>query len=112
MKNTIKKLVRESLINEDEKDRYKVDKKDDKDGREANTKRDYTDIQNALDKDKNPTAPSHVGVMKSMGIEDDEFGVNRSLFGKKVHQEKNNEGGLYQFNEKELAKIRGIVGLA
>lgn len=116
LRDKIKELVRESLLREkgaNDKSNPNQDKsKGSTDKREANTKRDYSDIQNALNKDKNPTAPSHVGVMKSMGIEDDEAGVNRSLFGKKVHQERNSEGGLYQFDEKEAAIIRGIVGLA
>ena len=44
-----------------------------------------------------------------MGIPDDENGVNRSLFGKKLHQEKNEDGSLYQFDDKELAKLRGVI---
>lgn len=111
-KNKIKQLVRESLLSENEGNDRKGTDKGATDKREANTKKDYSDIQNALDKGKNPTAPSHVGVMKAMGIEDDEAGVNRSLFGKKLHQERNSEGGLYQFDDKDAATIRGIVGLA
>lgn len=111
-KNKIKELVRESLLREKGSGEQKDAEKDSKDKREANTKKDYSDIQNALDKGKNPTAPSHVGVMKAMGLEDDEAGVNRSLFGKKLHQDTNSEGGLYQFNDEEAATIRAIVGLA
>lgn len=115
MKNIIKRLVRESLTLEDKGGNKEKgdDKKSSKNGgKEKNTKMDYADVQNALDKDRNPTAPSHVGVMKSLGIEDDDAGVNRSLFGKKLHQEKNSDGGLYQFDENTIAKIRAIVGLA
>lgn len=115
MRDTIKQLVREGLLNrkkrvkevDDEQDGEK--KQGNTDNHESNTKKDYTDIQHALDKDKNPTGPSHVGIMKSMGIEDDKNGVNRSLFGKKVHQDRNEDGGLYQFNDDELATIRGII---
>lgn len=116
-KDKIKSLVRESLLRE--KGRVETEKKDSEGGnsekdarKEKAIKKDYTDIQNALDTDKNPTAPSQVGIMKSMGISDDEKGVNRSLFGKKLHQEKNDEGGLYQFNDDELAKIRGILQIS
>lgn len=115
MKDIIKQLVRESLLREKPQQgtpQEAPQKTDTTDKREGNTKRDYSDIQNAMNKDKNPTAPSHVGVMKSLGIEDDEAGVNRSLFGKKLHQERNSDGGLYQFDEKSAAKIRAIVGLA
>jgi hypothetical protein len=56
-RNRIKSILRESLgfVSEDEEGN---------DSPSENTKRDYTDIQNALNKDHNPTAPSHVGVMK------------------------------------------------
>jgi len=114
-KNKIKQMVRESLLREKPESKPDPNSKGNARGDkkvESTTKKDYSDIQNALNKDKNPTAPSHVGVMKSMGIEDDEAGVNRSLFGKKVHQDKNSEGGLYQFDDKDAATIRGIIGLA
>jgi len=104
-KDDIKYKLRESLmeLSEDKE-------KDEKDGdKEKNTKKDYSDVQLALDKDRDPTAPSQVGVMKKMGIPDDKKGVNRSLFGKKLHQEKNDEGGLYQFDDKELSRLRGII---
>lgn len=119
MKNIIKNLLRESLfkarrpvseINTDEDGEDNDDSKQGNyDNHDVNTIRDYTDVQNALNKTKNPTGPSQVGIMKAMGIEDDEKGVNRSLFGKKLHQDKNDEGGTYQFNDDELATIRGII---
>tara|TARA_R110002050_G_scaffold131289_2_gene253074 strand:+ start:10273 stop:10638 length:366 start_codon:yes stop_codon:yes gene_type:complete len=113
-KDIIKKLVRSSLLKEEEKTRTSVEDKEkdsSKDGREENKNslRDYSDVKNSLDKDKNPTAPSHVGIMKSMGIENDEGGIARSLFGKKLRQEKNSEGGVYQFDDDDLAKIRAII---
>lgn len=114
-KTLIKKLVRESLLRE--KPRHgapegEAKNTDTTDKREKSTKKDYSDVVNTLDKSKKPTAPSQVGVMKAMGIADDESGVNRSLFGKKLHQEKNDEGGLYQFNDEELGQIRGILGIS
>ena len=110
-KDKIKNLVRESLLaekgkGEEEKAKQVDPKKDD----ETRSKW-YTDVQNALDKGKNPTAPSQVGVMKAMGIQDDTKGVNRSLWGKKLHREKNDEGGVYEFSFDELAQIRGILGM-
>jgi hypothetical protein len=93
--NYIKNKLRESLIVETDTN--------------TSTKKDYSDIRNALDRDKNPTAPTQVGVMKAIGLNDDEKGVNRSLFGKKLHQEKNDDGGLYQFDDDELARIRAVL---
>jgi hypothetical protein len=93
--NYIKNKLRESLIVETDTN--------------TSTKKDYSDIRNALNRDKNPTAPTQVGVMKAIGLDDDEKGVNRSLFGKKLHQEKNDDGGLYQFDDDELAKIRAVI---
>ena len=55
-------------------------------------------------------AYSQVDVMKdALGWDDDEVGTNRSLFGKMVHQEKNDEGGLYQFNNKQVSAIRSTI---
>ena len=105
LRESLESLYEEKMLGEAKK-KKKEEKSDDK---EKNTKKDYSDIQLALDKDKDPTAPSQVGVMKKMGIPDDENGVNRSLFGKKLHQEKNEDGSYYQFDDKELSRIRGII---
>ena len=90
---TVKKLVRENLtkyINE-------------------NIKKSYPDVFNALNKDEHPTAPSLVGIaQKALGY-DPENATDRSLFRKKLHQDKNDEGSYYQFDEDELAKIRAAL---
>ncbi len=101
--------LHESLITEG--DVFEMgDDKIDKSERNVDTgKKDYSDIINALDKTKNPTAPTQVGVMKCVGIMDDKDGVNRSLFGKKLHQEKNEDGSYYQFDDKELVKVRRCI---
>jgi hypothetical protein len=67
----------------------------------------YRDIQDSLNKDKHPTAPTMVGVMKEIGIEDDSKGVNRSLFRKKVYQEYDQK-----FTRDELAKLRSVLGMS
>jgi hypothetical protein len=70
-------------------------------------KKDYSDVRNYFNKD---LSYSQVDVMKdALGWDDDEVGTNRSLFGKMVHQEKNDEGGLYQFNNKQIAAIRSTI---
>jgi hypothetical protein len=107
-KDDIKYKLRESLMElSEEKEKPEEDNKEG--DKEKNTKKDYSDVQLALDKDRDPTAPSQVGVMKKMGIPDDKKGVNRSLFGKKLHQEKNDDGAYYQFDDKELSRLRGII---
>lgn len=106
-KDDIRFKLRESLVGISEE---KEEKESDKEKKAKKTgKKDYSDVQLAMDKSKDPTAPSQVGVMKKMGISDDESGVNRSLFGKKLHQEKNEEGVYYQFDDDELSRIRGIL---
>jgi hypothetical protein len=48
-------------------------------------------------------------VMKAAGLGDPDNATDRSLFSKKVRMEKNDEGSVYKFNEKELAKIVKIL---
>ncbi len=89
-----------------DKDSNKSDVKN-KDEEKRNTKMDYNDIQNYFKKD---LAFSQVAVMKkALGWEDDETGANRSLFGKMLHQDKNDEGGLYQFDADQLDRVRTAI---
>ena len=77
-------------------------------GDEKNTVRDYSDVQNYFKKD---LSFNQVDVMKKLGPEweDDEKGVNRSLFGKMLHQDKNDKGGTYQFNDEQLDAVRSAI---
>lgn len=93
---------RKAIMEAEEKDKHNGD--------ESKKAKWYVDVQNMLDKDKNPLGPSQVAVMKSLGIEDDPEGVNRSLFGKKLHRETNSEGGEYEFTIEELGRIRAALG--
>jgi hypothetical protein len=78
-----------------------------KDDEKRNTKKDYNDVQNYFEKD---LAFSQVAVMKkALGWPDDKVGANRSLFGKMLHQEKNDEGGLYQFDDDQLDRVRTAI---
>jgi len=123
MKNIVKKLVREGLISmmqEKSKNTQpkggseNVNHEDNPENKGKKTKeqkkklkKDYSDVRNYFNKD---LAYSQVDVMKdALGWEDDEVGTNRSLFGKMVHQEKNEDGGLYQFNNKQIAAIRSTI---
>ena len=75
---------------------------------DSNTIRDYADVQNYFEKD---LSFNQVDVMKKLGPEwkDDDKGVNRSLFGKMLHQDKNDKGGTYQFNDEQLDIIRSAI---
>lgn len=115
-KTLIQKLVRENIFDRikeaqptgqnepEEKEDEGHGKKDKK-----NTKKDYGDVQNYFNKE---LSFSQVDVMKkALGWEDDDTGTNRSLFGKMLHQEKNDEGGLYQFDNQQLDRIRTAIKL-
>jgi hypothetical protein len=74
---------------------------------EMSGKKDYSDVLRAVEK---IGGPSMVDVMKLIGIEDDKEGTNRSLFRKKIKQEKNPDtGSYYQFNDEELASVRSAL---
>ena len=92
-KEHIKKLLREGLfqVEEAEKEGNGEQAKE----KDRNTKKDYADVRHAITKE---LAPTQVGLMKNaLGWEDDEDGTNRSLFGKMLHQDTNEEGSIYQF---------------
>ena len=73
------------------------------------TKKSYPDVQRAF---KKLGGPSMVDIMKLIGIEDDDKGVNRSLFGKKVHQTRNPDtGSYYQFDDTELDAVRTALDI-
>jgi len=120
MKDILKKLLREGLISMMQEKAKNTEPQGD--GEDANDventgkksklkkkklKKDYSDVKNYF---KKPLSYSQVDVMQdALGWEDDEVGTNRSLFGKMLHQEKNDEGGLYQFNNKQIASIRSTI---
>lgn len=117
----VKNMLREALeelfsVEEGKKakNRYKKNKKDkDKDSKgsskkaSSSGKKDYSDVRRAFEK---LGGPSMVDVMILTGIPDDEKGVNRSLFRKKVKQIKNKDtGSYYQFDDEELNKVRAAL---
>ena len=72
-------------------------------------RKDYSDVRRAFEK---LGGPSMVDVMKLTGIPDDEKGVNRSLFRKKVKQIKNKDtGSFYQFDDEELNGVRAALDI-
>jgi hypothetical protein len=103
-KDRIKQLLREALVEpviEAENEPKTNEKK--------KTKKDYSDVKNAMNKD---LAPSQVGLMKKLGMKNDPDGKNRSYFGKMLHQKKNEDGSVYQFDDKELATVRSALNIS
>ena len=90
--------------------------KEDSEDKEAATKKtndggkkDYSDVRRAFEK---LGGPSMVDVMILTGTKDDEKGVNRSLFRKKVKQIKNKDtGSIYQFDDEELNQVRAALAI-
>jgi hypothetical protein len=76
---------------------------------EKTGRKDYSDVRRAFEK---LGGPSMVDVMKLTGTPDDEKGVNRSLFRKKVKQIKNKDtGSFYQFDDEELNQVRAALDI-
>ena len=117
----IKMMVREALdelfnVDEVKRGKSEKDKDDDKKMRplkkgahKEGGRRDYSDVRRAFEK---LGGPSMVDVMILTGVPDDEKGVNRSLFRKKVKQIKNKDtGSFYQFDDEELNQVRAALDI-
>ncbi len=66
---------------------------------------DYHEVQRKLD----GTMLKASQVMQAAGLGKSDDATARSLFAKKLKQEKNEEGGTYRFDEKELASIIKVI---
>jgi hypothetical protein len=99
-KGTIKKILREfvesKILTEKKEKKNKTDKID----------KDYASIQNKL---IDSPILTQAGVMQASGIGDADNATDRSLFSKKLRKVKNDEGGLYKFNDDELSSISKVV---
>ncbi len=117
----IKMMVREALdelfnVDEVKRGKSEKDKDDDKKMRplkksahKESGRKDYSDVRTAFEK---LGGPSMVDIMILTGISDDEKGVNRSLFRKKVKQIKNKDtGSFYQFDDEELNQVRAALDI-
>ena len=108
-KNTIKEMLRESLINEKSNpiEKKAVKTKDGKDRQEAS---DYDFIKKSFDK---------VGGFKMCDImhlafPDWKIGdkSKESYFGKLVNQEDNGEGSVHKFSDKQRARVIAAINTA
>ena len=96
-KNKIKQLLRENLT---EANAEATPKKDNR-----NYEKDYSEIQSKLD----GTLLKASQVMAAAGLGNPDNATDRSLFSKKLRKDKNEEGGQYLFDDKELAAIVKVV---
>lgn len=109
LKEALDELFVMSEATKREKKYIEKKKEDKKDKKTEGGKKDYTDVRRAFEK---LGGPSMVDVMKLTGIKDDEKGVNRSLFRKKVKQIKNKDtGSYYQFDDEELNQVRAALDI-
>lgn len=98
----IKKILREfveiKLLTEKKKKRKKkkVDTVD----------KDYASIQNKLIDSEILT---QAGVMQASGLGDADSATDRSLFSKKLRKAKNDEGGVYKFNDNEVSSVTKVI---
>lgn len=72
-------------------------------GKKQNT--DYAEIQRKLD----GTMLKASQVMAAAGLGDANNATDRSLFSKKLRQERNEDGGLYSFSQEELASLVKVI---
>jgi len=96
-KSEIKEILRESLIQINEEKETKKKKK--------NYTKNYGELQRKLD----GTMLKASQVMAAAGLGDPDNATDRSLFSKKLRREKNDEGGVYQFDDKELASVMKVI---
>jgi hypothetical protein len=96
-KSEIKEILRESLIQINEEKEKKKKKK--------NYTKNYGELQRKLD----GTMLKASQVMAAAGLGDPDNATDRSLFSKKLRREKNDEGGVYQFDDKELASVIKVI---
>jgi len=100
-KSFIKQILRESfgLATEASAEPKKSKKSKDK---KSKVEAEYAQITNGFD---GLGAPSQADIMQMAGMGSVGDKTAESLFGKKLRREKNDEGGIYQFNEKERASV-------
>ena len=92
-KDRIKHILRENLLTVMTEDSQES---------ESTISAEYAEIRNGL---SGLGAPSQADIMQMAGLGKKGDKTAESLFGKKLHRDKNDEGGVYQFDEKERASV-------
>lgn len=95
-KDLIKKILRENVT-------IVEDNKEQDPDKEKATPGQYERIQRLLANN----IFNHAGIMEKLW--GDSNSTQRSLFGKKLHKDKNDEGSTYEFSKEEVAKIMSIL---
>lgn len=67
--------------------------------------KDYDELQRKLD----GTMLKASQVMAAAGLGNPKDATDRSLFSKKLRKDKNDQGGMYRFDDQELAKIIKVI---
>ena len=113
-KNIIKELLRETFVqNIDEARKVKpkdTDKKEEN-KKSRKEKKEYAFIKKAFRRKRGKTV-TMAGVMQAAGLGDASDATDRSLFRKKVFQEKNEDGSTYQFDDDERDSVITILNRA
>jgi hypothetical protein len=102
-KNKIREILRENIFDKI-KEATPTPQPDAK-KKPAAHQTDYSEIQRKLDS----TMLKASQVMAAAGLGDPDNATDRSLFSKKLRMAKNDEGGVYRFDDIELAKIYKVV---
>ena len=101
-KDIIKQKLRENLLAHLTETEPKPEAKPEKG---KNYEKDYDEVQRKLD----GTMLKASQVMAASGQGNPDDATDRSLFSKKLRRDTNDQGGLYQFDEKELASIIKVI---
>lgn len=102
----IKERLRESLTQTvREVERPSKDSSNNDNHTEDNYEKDYAELERKLD----GTMLKASQVMKAADLGSPDDATDRSLFSKKVRREKNDEGGIYQFSDEDLASVMTVI---
>jgi len=104
-KAEIKALLRETFVTPIREEQPQAQQSSSSVKKNPNYDKDYADIQNRLQ----GTMLKQNQVMAAAGLGSPDDATARSLFSKKLRKDKNDEGGLYQFSDEELASIIKVV---
>ena len=101
-KEMIKAILRENLMGQ-----IKEAEPEGGSGKKANHQfdKEYSEVQTKLTN----TMLKQSQVMAAAGLGNPDDATDRSLFSKKVRKDKNDEGGQYLFNDKELASVIKVL---
>ena len=95
-KNKIKEILRESFV---------FPMKEEEKTHGSGYEKHYGELERKLD----GTMLKASQVMAAAGLGNPNDATDRSLFSKKLRREKNEDGGVYQFDEEELASVMKVV---